>query len=98
MTGTETPQKIRLLIAEDDDNARSLLVDLLTTMGHTVVAEVSTGRDAFELAKDWITDVVLLDVQLPDGSGIQKAEKIAQTTPGETPKRFLGAQTNSRSA
>jgi hypothetical protein len=38
MTGTENTPKIRLLIAEDDDNARSLLVDLLTTMGHTIVA------------------------------------------------------------
>ena len=37
--------------AEDDDNARSLLVDLLTTMGHTIVAEVSTGREAFERAR-----------------------------------------------
>ncbi len=31
---------IRILIAEDDDNARALLVELLNTMGHVVVAEV----------------------------------------------------------
>src|SRR5881628_477254 len=91
MSGTpETPPKIRLLIAEDDDNARSLLVDLLTTMGHTIVAEVSTGRDAFERAKDVIPDVVLLDVHMPDGSGIEAAEKITQTIPGVAVVLFSG--------
>ena len=44
--------KIRVLIAEDDDNARSLLVELLATLGHTVVSEVATGREAYESAKD----------------------------------------------
>ena len=35
---------IRILIAEDDDNSRQLLVDLLNSMGHVVVAEVTGGR------------------------------------------------------
>ena len=48
---TESVSRIRVLIAEDDDNARSLLSDLLGTLGHTIVAEVSTGREAFERAK-----------------------------------------------
>ena len=51
---------IRILIAEDDDNARALLVDLLNSMGHVVVAEVTGGRDAIERAKDVVPDVVLL--------------------------------------
>ena len=55
---------------------------LLSTLGHTVVAEVSTGREAFERAKDVVPDVVLLDVHMPDGSGIEAAERITQTIPG----------------
>src|ERR1051326_9003599 len=90
---TAETQKIRLLIAEDDDNARSLLVDLLNTMGHTIVAEVSTGREAFERAKDVVPDVVLLDVHMPDGSGIEAAEKITQTIPGVAVVLFSGDQT-----
>jgi CheY-like chemotaxis protein len=38
---------IRVLLAEDDDNARTLLVDLLNTLGHVVVDEVATGREAY---------------------------------------------------
>ena len=90
---TETAARIRVLIAEDDDNARSLLVDLLSTLGHTVVAEVSTGREAFERAKDVVPDVVLLDVHMPDGSGIEAAEQITQTIPGVAVVLFSGDQT-----
>jgi two-component system, response regulator PdtaR len=90
---TDTSTKIRLLVAEDDDNARSLLVDLLTTMGHTIVAEVATGREAFDSAKNVMPDVVLLDVHMPDGSGIEAAERITQNVPGVAVVLFSGDQT-----
>ncbi len=62
-------------------------------MGHTVVAEVSTGREAFERAKEVVPDVVLLDVHMPDGSGIEAAELITQTVPGVAVVLFTGDQT-----
>src|SRR6188472_685425 len=90
---TEPVSRIRVLIAEDDDNARSLLIDLLGTLGHTVVAEVSSGREATERAKDVLPDVVLLDVHMPDGSGIEAAELITQSIPGVAVVLFSGDQT-----
>src|ERR1044072_1724469 len=90
---TDSTSRIRVLVAEDDDNARGLLIDLLNTLGHTVVAEVSTGREAFERAKDVVPDVVLLDVHMPDGSGIEAAELITQTIPGVAVVLFSGDQT-----
>lgn len=84
---------IKVLIAEDDENARSLITDLLSTLGHTIVAEVSTGREAFERAKEVVPDVVLLDVHMPDGSGIEAAELITQTIPGVAVVLFSGDQT-----
>jgi response regulator NasT len=90
---TEPVSRIRVLVAEDDDNARSLLTDLLTTLGHTVVAEVSTGREAIERAKDVVPDVVLLDVHMPDGSGIEAAEHITQSVPGVAVVLFSGDST-----
>jgi AmiR/NasT family two-component response regulator len=89
----DSTSRIRVLIAEDDDNARSLLSDLLGSLGHTVVAEVSTGREAFERAKDMAPDVVLLDVHMPDGSGIEAAESITQTIPGVAVVLFSGDAT-----
>src|SRR5215217_4758106 len=87
---TEPVPRIRVLVAEDDDNARSLLTDLLSTLGHTIVAEVSTGREAIERAKDVVPDVVLLDVHMPDGSGIEAAERITQSVPGVAVVLFSG--------
>ncbi len=86
----ESGPAIRILIAEDDDNARALLVELLNTMGHVVVAEVNGGREAIERAKDVVPDVVLLDVHMPDGSGIEAAEQIAAQVPGVAVVLFSG--------
>ena len=89
----EPSARIRVLIAEDDDNARALLTDLLGTLGHTVVAEVSTGREAFDRAMDVVPDVVLLDVHMPDGSGIEAAERITKSIPGVAVVLFSGDHT-----
>jgi DNA-binding NarL/FixJ family response regulator len=62
-------------------------------MGHVVVAEVTGGREAIERAKDVIPDVVLLDVHMPDGSGIEAAEQIAKEVPGVAVVLFSGDET-----
>lgn len=74
---TEGASPIRILVAEDDENARSLLVDLLRDLGHDVVAEVGTGEQAITSAREARPDVVLLDVHMPGRSGIEAAEAIA---------------------
>ncbi|MFI5230017.1 MAG: ANTAR domain-containing response regulator [Gemmatimonadales bacterium] len=89
---TQPAARIRVLVAEDDDNARALMLDLLETLGHTVVADVATGREAFERAKDVVPDVVLLDVHMPDGSGIEAAERITQNLPGVAVVLYSGDQ------
>jgi response regulator NasT len=87
---TDTPAAIRVLIAEDDLNARAIMVDLLAALGLVVVGEVGTGREAAALARDVAPDVVLLDVHMPDGSGIQAAEEITQALPGTAVVLFSG--------
>jgi response regulator NasT len=87
---TVTPAPIRVLVAEDDLNARSILVDLLGSLGHIVVGEVGSGKEAATLALDVAPDVVLLDVHMPGGSGIQAAEEITQALPGVAVLLFSG--------
>jgi two-component system, response regulator PdtaR len=74
---TEAVSTIRVLVAEDDENARALLVDLLRELGHDVVAEVGTGEQAIASARAARPDVVLLDVHMPGRSGLEAAEAIA---------------------
>lgn len=73
---------IRVLVAEDDALARSTLVDVLNTLGHMVVAEVETGAEAIEKARQFTPDAVLLDVHMPGASGVQAATEIANALPG----------------
>ena len=89
-TMTETAAPIRVLIAEDDLNARGLVVELIAALGHVVVGEVGTGREASALAREVAPDVVLLDVHMPDGSGIEAAEQITQAMPGIAVVLFSG--------
>src|SRR5213075_492924 len=67
-------------------------IQILATLGHTVVSEVATGREAYESARDLVPDVVLLDVHMPDGSGIEAAEKITRDAPGVAVVLFSGDQ------
>ncbi|HEX8848316.1 MAG TPA: ANTAR domain-containing protein [Gemmatimonadaceae bacterium] len=94
---TDTVAPIRVLLAEDDDNARSVLVDLLAALGHSVVGHVSGGREAIEKAREVVPDVVLLDVHMPGGSGIEAAEEIRQAVPTAAVVLFSGDQTVSLS-
>ena len=83
---------IRILLAEDDDNARAVMVDLLTALGHSVAAEVATGREAVDRATQIAPDAILLDIHMPDGSGIEAAEEITRALPGTAVVLFSGDQ------
>jgi response regulator NasT len=79
---TDVPSTIRVLVAEDNALERSTVVDLLTALGHMVVAEVASGAEAIERAQQLTPDAVLLDVHMPGASGVQAAEQIAVALPG----------------
>ncbi len=64
---TESPTSV--LIVEDDQSTRSFLADNLTADGYEVLL-AGTIRDAVRQLEYKRPDVVLLDVGLPDGSGL----------------------------
>lgn len=79
---SDLPSTIRVLVAEDNALERSTLVDLLSALGHMVVAEVGSGTEAIEKAQQFTPDAVLLDMHMPGASGVQAAEEIAAALPG----------------
>jgi AmiR/NasT family two-component response regulator len=87
---SDVSTKLRILIAEDDTGAREMLTEVLTTLGYEVVAAVASGVDAASRVRDLRPDAVLLDVHMPDGSGIEAAEVITRTTPGIAVILFSG--------
>lgn len=74
---TDVPSTIRVLVAEDNALEPRPLADLLNALGHMVVAEVASGAEAIEHARQLTPDAVLLDVHMPGASGVEAAEEIA---------------------
>ena len=60
---------MRILVVEDDDVLREGLVEGLAMEGHTVDA-VLDCQDAREAANGFAYDAIVLDIGLPDGSGL----------------------------
>ena len=81
---------IRVLLADDDAEARRTVVELLVAMGHEVVADVGSGREAVAAAREWAPDVVLLDIHMPDGSGLDAAAEIVRERPATAIVLFTG--------
>ncbi len=70
---------MHLLLVEDDDRLRTLLGRLLREERH-LVEVAATGREALDLASDGRgLDVVILDVGLPDMSGLEVARSLRAT-------------------
>ena len=60
---------MKVLIADDDQTIRALLVDMLVELGHAVVA-AANGAEAVELCAREQPDVVILDFLMPKLSGL----------------------------
>ncbi len=79
--------KLRILLAEDEGAVAASLARQLRGLGHEVVGEAATGEQAVQMAADTRPDVVVMDIRMPDGDGIEAARRIAESTP--TPVLFL---------
>lgn len=69
----------RVLLVEDDDELRQLLARYLTNQGFTV-REAANGRDGLALAMAQDSDVVVLDIMLPDISGLEVLRELRAST------------------
>src|SRR4051794_12818401 len=59
----------RILVVEDNEMKMKLFRDVLLATGYRAL-EATTGAEAVDLAVEHAPDLVLLDIQLPDGDGV----------------------------
>ena len=77
MTVLDAANPDRLLIVDDHEVVRQGLVALLDRReGFQVGAEAGTVAEAIEQARRFEPDIVVMDVRLPDGSGIEACREI----------------------
>jgi len=84
----EVRQARKILVVDDDRVVLSLLADGLGGLGYEVATAVS-GRAAVELARRQVPDLVILDVRMPEMSGLEVARALKEM--GRLPFVFLSA-------
>lgn len=70
-----------VLLVDDHDLTRSALRLMLSGEQYEVVGEASAGRAGLEAAKRLRPDVVCLDIQLPDVSGLDVLREMRDALP-----------------
>jgi len=80
--GSSAKPPVRLLVVDDHEIVRQGLVALLDRRdGFEVVAEAGSVAESIELARRFRPDLVIMDVRLPDGSGIEACREIRSELP-----------------
>ena len=73
---------MRILIADDHHMVRRGVGDLLSKeAGWEICGEATDAAQAIQKASELNPDLVLLDISLPDGSGLEAARRIRQEIP-----------------
>lgn len=83
MSQKREPTQTRVLIVDDEDLLRKAMSSDFKRKGYQVF-EASNGRDAFEIVKNNTIDIVLSDVRMPGGDGIELLNRIKEVNP-DTP-------------
>ena len=68
-------KQYRIIVVDDEKPQLEALCTLLEDAGYTVLG-AGTGHDALRLAGEHVPDLVLLDMGLPDTSGLEVVRRL----------------------
>lgn len=73
----------KVLVVDDTEHVRNMLVDMLKLDGFDVVGQAASGSEAVELASDKAPEVVVMDYKMPGMDGLGAARAIKQHRPNQ---------------
>ncbi|HZZ72651.1 MAG TPA: response regulator [Pirellulales bacterium] len=73
--------KLRIAVADDEQDMREFLTESLERLGHEVLYAVDSGRKLVERVKENPPDLIITDIKMPDMDGLEAARHIYQQTP-----------------
>lgn len=84
---------LKILVAEDNLVNQKLVMSLLSKMGYSVQS-VMNGKEAFDTISKKEFDIVLMDIQMPEMTGIEATIKIKQEIPTERQPLIIALTAN----
>jgi response regulator NasT len=73
---SEPKHPLRIVVADDEPETRQFFQEVLTRLGHEVVAVVDNGRQLVERCRATRPDLVITDIRMPDMDGVEAAAAV----------------------
>lgn len=74
-----TADGVKVMVVDDTDHVRNMLVDMLELDGFQVVGQAASGEEACSLAEESDPDVIVMDYKMPGMDGLTAARTIRET-------------------
>ncbi len=75
------PADVKIIIVDDSDFSRSVISKMLTEEGFQVIGEAGSAETALGMIKEKRPDIVIVDIVMPNVSGLELTEKLNQSSP-----------------
>jgi threonine synthase len=70
----------RIAIVDDNNDARRLIRRILQAQGNYTIYEATNGREAIEVAKKEIPDLIILDLMMPEIDGFSVLDELKENS------------------
>ena len=74
---------VRLMVVEDTEHVRKMLLDILELHGFEIAGEAESGKQAVERVQASDPDVVIVDYMMPEMDGLEVARRIRAQRPDQ---------------
>ena len=74
---------VRLMVVEDTEHVRKMLLDILQLHGFEIAGEAGSGQQAIDRVRASDPDVVIVDYMMPEMDGLEVARRIREQRPDQ---------------
>lgn len=71
----------KVVIADDEEFVRKFIVSIVQSLSFQVVAEVATGDEVYSVLKKTHPDILFLDINMPNLTGIEFLKRYSHEFP-----------------
>ena len=72
---------MKVVVVDDASFMRKVYAEIVKMKGHDVVGEASNGNEAIEIYKKLMPDLIIMDVVMPDVTGLEAVKEIISFDP-----------------